>query len=126
MTYTGLAVVAVVAVALLDLLVLRTRLLTRRLFWVSYAIVVLFQLVTNGVLTGFRIVRYDGSAILGSSASICSIWLGRAFRPATIRWPSEIDKSRTRPRTSASIANPIAMWVSALVEATAISGPACR
>ena len=67
MTYTQLALVGVVAVVVLDLVVLRTRLLARRVFWVAYAIIVSFQLLTNGVLTGLRIVRYDGSAIVGSS-----------------------------------------------------------
>ena len=67
MTYTGLAVIGVVAVVALDMWILRTRLLTRRAFWVSYAIIVFFQLLTNGVLTGFRIVRYDGAAIIGST-----------------------------------------------------------
>jgi hypothetical protein len=43
--------------------------LTRRTFWVSYAIILVFQLVTNGVLTGFEIVRYDGSGILGSDVT---------------------------------------------------------
>ena len=70
MTYTQLAVLGVVVVALLDLAVLRTRLLRRRVFWASYAIVVFFQLVTNGVLTGLRIVRYDGDAIVGSSTPV--------------------------------------------------------
>ena len=70
MTYTQLAVLGVVAVAVLDLAVLRTRLLRRRVFWTSYAIVVFFQLVTNGVLTGLRIVRYDGDAIVGSSTPV--------------------------------------------------------
>ena len=36
-------------------------------FWMAYPIIVFFQLLTNGVLTGFRIVRYSGEAILGSS-----------------------------------------------------------
>lgn len=67
MTYTQLAVIAVAAAAVVDLLVLRTRLLGRRVFWVAYAIIIAFQLLTNGVLTGWRIVRYDGSAIVGSS-----------------------------------------------------------
>jgi hypothetical protein len=67
MTYTQLAVLGVVVVVLLDLVVVRTRLLTRRVFWVAYAIVIGFQLLTNGVLTGLRIVRYDGAAIVGSS-----------------------------------------------------------
>ncbi len=70
MTYTQLAVLGVVAVVVLDLAVLRTRLLRRRVFWTSYAIVVFFQLVTNGVLTGLRIVRYDGAAIVGSSTPV--------------------------------------------------------
>jgi hypothetical protein len=67
MTYTQLAVLGVLAVAAWDLWVLRTRLLTRRVFWMAYGIIVFFQLVTNGVLTGLRIVRYSGDAILGST-----------------------------------------------------------
>lgn len=68
MTYTQLGLVAVVLVVLLDLFVLRTRLVTRRVFWVSYAIIVFFQLITNGMFTGFGIVRYDGDAIVGSTS----------------------------------------------------------
>ncbi len=66
MSYTAAALLAVAATVLLDLVVLRTRLLGRRVFWTAYAIVVFFQLLTNGVLTGRRIVTYDGDAILGS------------------------------------------------------------
>lgn len=68
MTYTQVALVAVAATAVLDLLVLRTRLLRRRTFWAAYAIVLAFQLLTNGVLTGAQIVRYDGASIVGSGA----------------------------------------------------------
>lgn len=67
MTYTQLAVVGVLASAVLDLYVLRTAMVRRRAFWVSYLIVLGFQLITNGVLTGTRIVRYDGASIIGSS-----------------------------------------------------------
>jgi hypothetical protein len=67
MTYTQLAVLAVGLVVVWDQWILRTRLLRRRVFWMSYAIIVGFQLLTNGVLTGLRIVRYDGAAILGST-----------------------------------------------------------
>jgi lycopene cyclase domain-containing protein len=66
MTYTQLAVVGVCAVVVADLAALRTRLLMRRAFWVSYAIIVFFQLITNGVLTGFSVVRYSGKDIVGS------------------------------------------------------------
>jgi len=68
MSYTQIAVLAVVLVAILDLLVVRTRLLGRRLFWVSYAIIVFFQLLTNGLFTGLGIVLYDGNAIIGSDS----------------------------------------------------------
>ena len=65
MSYTALAVVGVVAALVLDLALLRTRVVTRRVFWTSYAIVVTFQLLTNGWLTGRDIVVYDDDAILG-------------------------------------------------------------
>jgi hypothetical protein len=68
MTYTALGILAVVLVVLVDLFVLRTRLVGRRVFWTSYAIIVFFQFVTNGMFTGFGIVRYDGAAIIGGSS----------------------------------------------------------
>jgi lycopene cyclase domain-containing protein len=64
-SYTALAVIGVVAALVLDLLVLRTRVVTRRLFWTSYAIIVFFQLLTNGWLTGRDIVTYADDAIVG-------------------------------------------------------------
>jgi lycopene cyclase domain-containing protein len=67
MSYTQLAVLGVLVVIVLDLWVFRTRLLRRKVFWTAYAIVVFFQLVTNGLLTGFGIVRYDGEQIIGST-----------------------------------------------------------
>ncbi len=68
MTYTGLALAGVVLAVVADLLIFRTRILTRRVFWVSYAIIVSFQLLTNGVLTGFGIVRYSGEKIIGDNS----------------------------------------------------------
>jgi lycopene cyclase domain-containing protein len=65
MTYSALAVTAVVAVVVVDLAVLRTRMVTRRVFWVAYAIVIGFQLLVNGVLTGRGVVRYDPATIWG-------------------------------------------------------------
>ena len=62
MTYTQLCLVAVPFAVLVDIVLLRTRLLSRKVFWVAYAIVLFFQLLTNGWLTGRRIVRYDGNA----------------------------------------------------------------
>ena len=65
MSYTVLAVVGAAAAVTLDVAVLRTRLVTRRAFWVGYAILVTFQLLSNGILTGRRIVRYDPRTITG-------------------------------------------------------------
>jgi lycopene cyclase domain-containing protein len=64
-SYTLLAVLGVAAAVLVDVVLLRTRLLTTRAFWVAYAIVLFFQLLTNGVLTGIPIVRYDPDFIVG-------------------------------------------------------------
>ena len=66
MTYTAAAAGAVLVAILADLFLLRTALVRSRTWWTAYGIVVVFQLVTNGWLTGRGIVRYDGNAILGS------------------------------------------------------------
>lgn len=68
MTYTQIALLAIAAVAVLDIAIARTRLLGRRLFWVSYAIILFFQLITNAMFTGWGIVRYSGDAIIGSDS----------------------------------------------------------
>lgn len=73
MSYTGLAVLGVVGAVLLDLLVLRTRLVLRRTFWLAYAIVLFFQLVTNGVLAGLDVVRYSPSAIAGPRVAFAPV-----------------------------------------------------
>lgn len=65
MSYTLLALLGVTAAAALDLLVLRTELLRHKAFWTSYAIMLGFQLIVNGVLTGLPIVRYDTATIIG-------------------------------------------------------------
>lgn len=67
MTYTQLCLIAVPASVLLDLAVLRTGVLRRKAFWASYAIIVVFQLLTNGWLTGRRIVTYDADAVIGGA-----------------------------------------------------------
>ena len=65
MTYTAAALLGVAGALAVDLLILRTRLVTRLVFWATYPIVFVFQLLSNGILTGRRIVIYDPSAILG-------------------------------------------------------------
>ena len=63
--YTAASVLGIAVAVAADLWVLRTRILRTKLFWVTYAIVVFFQLIVNGILTGLDIVRYDPRVILG-------------------------------------------------------------
>ncbi|MGW0433710.1 lycopene cyclase domain-containing protein [Micromonospora sp. NPDC003197] len=65
MTYTVAALLGVVGALLVDLFVLRTRLVRRAVFWATYPIIIFFQLISNGILTGRDIVRYDPEAIIG-------------------------------------------------------------
>lgn len=65
-TYTVAAAIALLVAVLADLFLLRTALVRSPTWWTAYGIIVVFQLVTNGWLTGRGIVRYSGHAILGS------------------------------------------------------------
>jgi lycopene cyclase domain-containing protein len=65
MSYTVTAALGVAIALLLDVVVLRSRLVLGRVFWITYAIVLVFQLVFNGILTGREVVRYAPSVILG-------------------------------------------------------------
>jgi lycopene cyclase domain-containing protein len=64
-TYTVAAFLGVLAALAVDLVALRTRLIRSRVFWVTYPILLGFQLAANGVLTGRGVVRYHPDAILG-------------------------------------------------------------
>ena len=82
MTYTQIALIAVFIAAFLDLEVLKTRLLKRKVFWTSYAIILPFQLLTNWWLTSREIVMYSDDAILGiriASAPLEDLFFGFAL-----------------------------------------------
>jgi lycopene cyclase domain-containing protein len=100
MSYTALALLGIAAALVLDLAILRTRLILRRAFWVTYAIVLCFQFALNGILTGFQIVRYDDAAILGPRlfwAPIEDIAFGFAMVTSTLAvW---VALGRRRPRS---------------------------
>jgi lycopene cyclase domain-containing protein len=88
-SYTALAVLGVAFAVVLDVAVLRTRLVTRRLFWTAYAIVLLFQLLTNGWLTARDIVTYDSDAILGprlAFAPVEDLLFGFSLVLQTLAW----------------------------------------
>ena len=65
MNYTEIAVIAFLFSILFDLYIIKSRLLTRAVFWTSYTIIVFFQLITNWWLTSREIVMYDPDAIIG-------------------------------------------------------------
>jgi lycopene cyclase domain-containing protein len=82
MTYSQIALIAVFLAALLDLEVIKTRLLKRKVFWTSYAIILPFQLLTNWWLTSRNIVMYSEDVILGiriASAPIEDLLFGFAL-----------------------------------------------
>lgn len=66
MSYTAIAVVAVLVAVVLDRWAAHTRLTTSGTWWAAYAIIVVFQLLTNGWLTGRRIVRYNPDTMIGN------------------------------------------------------------
>ncbi len=89
MSYTVAAVLALVTAVAVDLYLLRTKLLARKAFWTAYAIVVLFQLVVNGILTGRGIVRYDPAAIVGvrvAYAPVEDLLFGFSLVLQTLAW----------------------------------------
>jgi lycopene cyclase domain-containing protein len=89
MSYTALAVLGVVTAVAADLFAFRVRLVARRAFWVAYGIIVGCQLGTNGVLTGFDIVRYDPGTILGwrlAFAPVEDLLFGFALVLWTLDW----------------------------------------
>ncbi|CAB4590000.1 unannotated protein [freshwater metagenome] len=90
MSYTALAITGVILTVLTDLLILRSRLLLTKRYWVSYAIVVFFQLITNWWLTSRNIVQYSEDAILGpriASAPIEDLLFGFTLVTLVlIRW----------------------------------------
>ncbi len=82
MTYTQIALIAVFISAFIDLEVLKTKLLQRKVFWTSYVIILPFQLLTNWWLTSRNIVMYSEDAILGfriASAPLEDLFFGFAL-----------------------------------------------
>ena len=104
MTYTELAALGLLSAIVLDLWLLRTRLLTRRSFWTAYAIMFGFQLLVNGVLTGLPIVRYAPRTILGprlAYAPVEDLAFGFALILTTLACWVGLQRRRNRTRRRA-------------------------
>ncbi len=107
--YTIGSVSAIAVAIVVDLFVLRTRLLRTRLFWASYAIVLFFQLLMNGVLTGLGIVQYDPAAHLGprlAFAPIEDIGFGFGLVTLTLSCWTWLGRRAAARRRSASTSPP--------------------
>ena len=82
MTYTYIAIAAVSIAILIDLFIAKTRLITGKSFWTSYAIIAPFQLLTNWWLTSRNIVMYNSESIIGfrlAGAPIEDLFFGFAL-----------------------------------------------
>jgi lycopene cyclase domain-containing protein len=65
MSYTQMAFFALAVSVLADGQLTRSRMLFRKSFWTSYAIILPFQLLTNWWLTSRNIVMYNPGTIIG-------------------------------------------------------------
>ena len=82
MVYTDIAIVALIASIIADRFLIKSKLLTRKVFWTSYAIILFFQLLTNWWLTSRNIVMYNPEAIIGlriASAPVEDLFFGFAL-----------------------------------------------
>ena len=89
MSYTTAALIGAAGAVLLDAVLLRTFLLRRKAFWTSYAIILSFQLIMNGVLTGRHIVDYAPAAIIGwrfAYAPVEDLLFGFSLVVQTLAW----------------------------------------
>lgn len=98
--YTIASVTAIVVAVLVDLLVLRTNVLRTKAFWASYAIILFFQFIVNGILTGLGIVQYDPKVYLGIRlfwAPIEDIGFGFGLIVLSLSVWVRLGRSRSRP-----------------------------
>ena len=82
LSYTQITVYALILTVLFDMFVTKNSLLSTLRFWLSYAIIVPFQLVTNWWLTSREIVIYNPESIIGmriASAPIEDLIFGFAM-----------------------------------------------
>lgn len=65
MSYSQIAIASIALAAIFDQFISKRKLLTKKAFWISYAIILPFQLLTNWWLTSREIVSYSPNAIWG-------------------------------------------------------------
>jgi len=79
MSYTQIALLSFILAIGFDLRITKIQLISRKVFWTSYAVVLPFQLVTNWWLTSRNIVMYKADTIIGlriASAPVEDLFFG--------------------------------------------------
>jgi lycopene cyclase domain-containing protein len=103
-TYSLLAGIAVIVVFVFGIAVMKSGLISRPQFWISWAIISFFQLLTNGYLTSQGIVTYNSEAITGTRiayAPIEDLFFGFALVTLTMliwEWVGPTKKFPKRPK----------------------------
>ena len=65
MIYADIALNAVLVAVVFDLFILKSQMMTKGIFWLTYSLILPFQLLTNWWLTSNEIVMYADSEIIG-------------------------------------------------------------
>lgn len=65
MIYADIALNAVLVAVIFDLFFLKSQMMTKGIFWLTYFLILPFQLLTNWWLTSNEIVMYADSEIIG-------------------------------------------------------------
>ena len=130
MSYTVAALLGVAGALVVDLFLLRTALVLRPVFWATYPIIIGFQLLSNGILTGRRIVRYDPDAIIGwriAYAPVEDLFFGFALVLLTLSVWVWLGRRGVQPEPRAGAGSALLRWVRRRQETRAVTarrGPA--
>ena len=87
MTYSDIALDAVMLAVITDLFILRTKMLTRGIYWITYVLILPFQLLTNWWLTSREILSYSEDVIIGwriAAAPVEDLFFGFAMIVSTL------------------------------------------
>lgn len=99
LSYTQITVYALIITIFFDMFVTKNSLLSTLRFWLSYSIILPFQLLTNWWLTSREIVIYNSDSIMGlriAGAPFEDLIFGFAMILAVMSvWESRLKKTRS-------------------------------
>ena len=99
LSYTQITVYALIITIFFDMFVTKNSLLSTLRFWLSYSIILPFQLLTNWWLTSREIVIYNSDSIMGlriAGAPFEDLIFGFAMILAVMSvWETRLKKTRS-------------------------------